>query len=270
LAVFGFSLSSHNRLFSHAMAVQDQRFDYAIVGGGCNGASTALAVQKEWPGARIIWFEGTDTATASKDINKIIRTRYVDDDYIAFAEKAMKLWKTTDPYRKFYHRSSWVQVIKEGSYRSKMRGPNDTKITVENLLRITGSREGPKLDSEEELWLNESVGYADSDFAVEAVAKEAASRGVLRLKKDIVKLIVTDGNVCEGVELEDGLNILAEKTIMATGAWTVRLLEKSAVWFPHGFFTIAAVPVTTLTLSVSEFAELESMPILVTEIGTSP
>jgi sarcosine oxidase / L-pipecolate oxidase len=251
------------------MADQHFNYDYAIIGGGCSGASTALAVQNEWPNARIVWFEGTKRATASNDINKIIRTQYVDGEYVAFAEKAMELWETTDPYRQYYHQCSWVQVTTQGSYRSKMRGPNDKKISVQNLCDRVGSREGPKLELNEELWLNENVGYVDSDLAVEAVAKEAASRGVLRVKKDIVKVIVTDGKLCEGVELEDGSSVMAEKTIIAAGPWTVGLLEKSGVWFPSDFFLVAAVEVATLELGELEFAELRSMPILVTENGTA-
>jgi sarcosine oxidase / L-pipecolate oxidase len=247
------------------MGGEGEHFNYAVIGGGCMGASTALAVQKEWPDARVIWFEGTHTVTASKDINKIIRTRYPDDDYIAFAEKAMEAWKMEDPYRKHYYQCSWVQVTKEGSYRSKMRGPNDRRISTEELLRMVESREGPKLDPNEELWLNESVGYADSDLALEAVAAEAASLGVLRVKKDIAKFIVTDGS-CQGVEVEGGLRISAERTIIAAGPWTPELLEKSGVWFPKDFFTIAAVAVATLDLD-TEFEGFSSMPILVTENG---
>jgi len=54
----------------------EDHFDYAIV-GGCFGASTALALIREWPDARIVWFEGTHTYTASQDKSKIIRADYV-------------------------------------------------------------------------------------------------------------------------------------------------------------------------------------------------
>ncbi|KAH8587264.1 hypothetical protein B0O99DRAFT_747693 [Bisporella sp. PMI_857] len=59
------------------------QFDYAIVGGGCIGVSIALALQKEWPNAKIILFEGSETKTASKDTSKIIRNPYIDEEYVS-------------------------------------------------------------------------------------------------------------------------------------------------------------------------------------------
>jgi sarcosine oxidase / L-pipecolate oxidase len=249
------SVSNHNN--SH--------FDYAIVGGGCFGASTALALKREWPDARIIWFEGSATHTASKDINKIIRTPYPDKDYVAFAEQAMRMWEDVDPYRHFFHRTSWVQVISENSYRSVMKGPKDRPISTQELLQMVGSHESAKLDTGEELWLNEDIGYVDSALAVEAVAEEASKLGVVRETKDVTRLVVDEG-FCLGVEA-DHCKVIAGKTIIAAGPWTPGLLESSKVEFPTDFFTIAGVGVATMPLHEAEFSELESMPILVTESG---
>lgn len=243
----------------------DSQFDYAIVGGGCFGASTALALKREWPDARIIWFEGSATYTASKDINKIIRTPYPDKDYVVFAEQAMRMWKEAAPYRNFFHRTSWVQVIRENSYRSKMKGPKDRLISTQELLQMVGSHEKPKLNTDEELWLNEEVGYVDSALAVEAIADQASTLGVTRETKDVTRLIVNEG-ICLGVEA-DHYRVIAEKTIIAAGPWTPGLLNSSQVEFPGDFFTVAGVGVATMPLHEAEFSELKSMPILVTESG---
>ena len=240
-------------------------FDYAIVGGGCFGASTALALKREWPDARIIWFEGSATRTASKDINKIIRTPYPDKDYVAFAEQAMRMWEEAVPYRNFFHRTSWVQVIGENSDRRIMKGPKDRLISTNQLVHMVGSHENPKLATGEELWLNENIGYVDSASAVEAVAKEASKLGVTRETKDITRLIVNDG-LCIGVEA-DYCRVIAGTTIVAAGPWTPGLLQKSRVEVPTEFFTVAGVGVATMPLHEAEFRELESMPILVTESG---
>lgn len=246
----------------------NNHFDYAIAGGGCIGASTALALQRERPDARIVWFEGTDTHTASKDVNKIIRTPYPDKDYIALAEKAMEMWETKAPYSNFYHRTSWIQVIKEGSYRSSMKGPKDKAVSIEEMLHMVGSHDKPRLDPSEGLWLNEDIGYVDSALALEAVAKEASNLGVVREKKDVTRLIVDNG-ICQGVESAGGDSVAAENTVVAAGPWTPGLLENSKVEFPHDFFTVAAVGVATMALDEAEFDELKSMPILVTESGVS-
>ena len=245
----------------------ENHFDYAIVGGGCLGASTALALKREWPDARIVWFEGTDTHTASKDKSKIIRTPYPDKDYVAFAEKALEMWKTEDLYREFYHTTGWVQVVSEGSYRSTMKAPNDRIISTEEMQQMVGSDVKPQLGPGEELWLNENIGYVDSDLAVEAVAKTASMLGVIREKKDVTRLVV-DGGVCRGVEAGD-YSIVVETTVVATGPWTPGLLEISKVEFPQDFFTIAGVGVATMPLKEEEFHALKSMPMLVTERGAS-
>jgi sarcosine oxidase / L-pipecolate oxidase len=258
------------QILSDAMATEfcnNGGFDYAIVGGGCIGASIALAFQREWPNARIVWFEGTDKHTASKDVNKIIRTPYPDKDYIALAEKAMKMWKTQAPYCNFYHETSWIQVIKEGSHRSTMKGPEDKALSTKEMLNMVGSHDKPNLDPGEELWLNKNIGYVDSALALEAVAKEASTLGVVREKKDVTRLIVNDG-ICQGVEA-DGDSVAAENTVVAAGPWTPRLLEISKVEFPDGFFTVAAVGVATIALDEAEFDDLKAMPILVTEGGVS-
>jgi glycine/D-amino acid oxidase-like deaminating enzyme len=85
---------------STKLNMQDQ-FDYAIIGGGCMGVSTALALQREWANARIILFEGSETKTASKDTGKIIRTPYMDEEYVSLAEEAKGKWETELPYRNF-------------------------------------------------------------------------------------------------------------------------------------------------------------------------
>ena len=245
----------------------DSHFDYAVVGGGCFGASTALALKREWPHARIVWFEGSATHTASKDVSKIIRTVYPDKDYVSFAEQAMRMWEEEAPYCNFYHRTSWIQVISENSHRSKMKTPKDRMISTQELLQMVGSHDEPKLSTGEKLWLNEDVGYVDSALAVGAVAEEASRLGVIRQTEDVTRLIVNEG-VCLGVEVNQH-RVIAGKTVIAAGPWTPGLLESSKVEFPIDFFTVAGVGVATIPLHDTEFSELESMPILVTENGMS-
>ena len=40
---------------------EQNQFEYAVIGGGCMGVSTALALQIEYPNAKIILFEGSET-----------------------------------------------------------------------------------------------------------------------------------------------------------------------------------------------------------------
>lgn len=247
---------------------QQNHFDYVIVGGGCMAFSAALALQRESPNAKIIIFEGSETATASKGICRIIRTPYVDNEYVLLAEEAKKKWETELPYRNFYRRTGWVQVVRGDNYVPFHSG--ERSIKAEDLSHMVHSRDPPQLDIEEKLWLNEDIGLADSALALEAVALEAAALGVMRQKKDISKLLIKNG-VCHGIECIDGTSIMAETTIVATGPWTPALLESSSVQLSHGFqngfFSVTAIGVATLSLTEDEYAKFNSMPILVTGQG---
>ncbi|KAI0526163.1 FAD dependent oxidoreductase [Xylaria bambusicola] len=247
---------------------QQNHFDYVIVGGGCMAFLAALALQRESPNAKVIIFEGSETAIASKGICKIIRTLYMDNEYVLLAEEAKKKWKTELPYRNFYRWTGWVQVVRGDNYVPFH--PGERSIKAEDLLHIVRSRDPPQLDIAEKLWLNEDIGLADSALVLEAVAVEAAARGVMRQKTDISKLLIENG-VCHGVECIDGRSIVAETTIVATGPWTPALLKSSNVQLPHdfqnGFFSVTAIGVATLSLTEDEYAKFKSMPILVTDQG---
>ncbi|KAG9229501.1 FAD dependent oxidoreductase [Amylocarpus encephaloides] len=219
----------------------ENHFDFAIAGGG------------------MLW-----SFNPSRDTSKIIRATYDDEDYVAFAEKALRMWATNKFYSEFYHQTGWVQVVSEGSHANIVKGPKDTMISIGEMQERVRSREEPNLIAGEELRLNEDIGYIDCDLAVEAVAEEASRLGVTRVKKDVTKLR-TEGGICL-VEAADDC-ITATTTVVAVGPWTPGLLERSQIAFPKDFFTVAGVGVATMSLSEDEFHELKAMPILVTEGG---
>lgn len=102
------------------------------------------------------------------------------------------------------------------------------------------SHESPKLNTDEELWFNEDIGYVDTALAVEAVAEEASKLGVSREIKDVTRLTI-DERVCIGFEGDHCRVVIDGKTITATGPRTPGLLESSKVEFPNDFFTVARV-----------------------------
>lgn len=55
-----------------------------------------------------------------------------------------------------------------------------------------------------------------------------AGHAELRLRTSVKKLRIVDG-VCRGLDLEDGTVIEAEKVLVAAGAWTNQLMERSGV-----------------------------------------
>lgn len=231
--------------------------------------SAALALQEESPTAKVTLLEGLEKTTASKAPSKCVRTPYVDEGYVLLAQRAEELWKTKLPYSKFYRQTGWIQVVRGDDYvpfHSRER-----LISVNDVVHMVNTHEPPKIDAEERLWLNREIGVADAALALEAVAIEAKARGVVRQDKDASKLLVDDG-VCYGVECTDGTRITAVSTIVATGPWTLALLQRSNIPLPHkyqnGFFNVTAIGVATLQLSDEDYSRFHSMPILTTNQGT--
>lgn len=241
------------------------QMDYAVVGGGLLGASIVLAVKKEFPNQSIVWFRGTHDETASKDINKIIRTPYPDDAYVRLAKEALASWES-HPH---FHKYGWIQVMSEGSYRRTRKTDDDTKMSVEEFKLVTGSKLGPDLGEGEELWLNRNIGCADVALALEKAAEEAKQLGVDVRQSNVSRLLVTEDGRCEGVEVEAGtaINLFTGTTIVSAGPWTPGLLEKSKVPFRPGFFTVAGVVAATMDLDDAEVEAMKNMPILVAENG---
>lgn len=141
------------------------------------GVSAALALRRGSPSAKIIIFEGDEMKTASKGICKIIRTPYIDKNYILLAEEAKKRWESELPYCNFYRRTGWIQEVRGDNYVPFHTG--ERLIKVEDLSRMVRSRIPPQLDTGTELWLNKDIGVADAARALEVTAVEAATHGVI-------------------------------------------------------------------------------------------
>ena len=245
----------------------DGHVDYIIVGGGCIGASTVDAVIREWPGARVAWYSGTHKNTASSDPIKIIRDAYPESDISEFANRALQKWMYTRPYSDYFHKTSWIQVISQEPKKIMCKGRNDKVLTAAEATSLVGSTAEPILDKGEVLYRNPDVGYADSALAVRALSEKVVELGVCRYEENVTRLVIENGS-CLGVEV-GGSVVKAKTIIVSVGAWTPGLLEKSNIKVPSDFFVVAGVGVGILTLSETEFDALKSMPILVTENGTS-
>jgi sarcosine oxidase/L-pipecolate oxidase len=118
-----------------------KHFDFAVIGGGCFGVLTARALQREWPNAKIILFEGSKTKTASKAFWRTIRVPYIDEEYVPLAKEAEEKWQTERPFCNFYRRTRWIQAVHRGSYKPFHLG--ERSIKAENLSDMVYSRDPP-------------------------------------------------------------------------------------------------------------------------------
>ena len=232
------------------------------------GISTALALQRSYPQASVILFEGIETTTASNDINKVIRTLYLDEDVSCLAQEAQKKWETTSPYQDYYRRTAWIRIISKSNNEGSLKSSAERVITSGRLMELVGSDVAPQLDEGDELWINEEVGCVDAAKALEATAAYAASLGVLRRKEQVSQILVQNG-ICKGVENVNGDTFLASTVIIAAGAWTPALLKDSKIEFPNDFFQPTAIWVGMMDITEAELNAFGSMPVLVTGHGQS-
>jgi sarcosine oxidase / L-pipecolate oxidase len=90
---------------------------YAIVGAGCFGASTALALKKVEPDAEIVLVDRNpfpSLQAAAHDLNKIIRSEYEDPMDMQLALEAMDIWRTDTVYKPYFHQTGILFAGIEG------------------------------------------------------------------------------------------------------------------------------------------------------------
>ncbi|KAF7377841.1 DAO domain-containing protein [Mycena sanguinolenta] len=210
----------------------DRNGKILIVGAGCFGLSTALALLKRgWTDVTVIDRAATLPAPdgASNDINRVVRTSYSDDFYSKLAFDAIREWKTRDKWHDAYHESG-VLVLGSGSVDYAHKAylhdrdiglrvvPLDSQATFHQVFMLQAhlgtfeNRTG---------YLNRDSGWANAGQGVKCIMDQvAALNGKIILGKDVVELI-QHGQKTTGVRCVDGTVFDAlELVVLATGSWT--------------------------------------------------
>jgi sarcosine oxidase/L-pipecolate oxidase len=215
-----------------------------IVGAGIFGVSTAYHLAQRSPDPSNITL--LDRATppsnnslgASADINKIIRADYSSPLYMELGFEAIEAWKTLPFLRDagVYHQSGWIAMDEKGS---------DVPTRIRENFR-NGGYDGVIVDMEEEelrrawggvlkrtdcerfgsYYFNQSAGWVEAGRALGIMLHEAIRLGV-RYENGEAKRVVfsSDRNGVQGVETEDGTVFRADMVLLATGAWTSKLMS---------------------------------------------
>ena len=221
-----------------------------IIGAGIFGTSTAYYLSLSDPNPSSITildrnaFPPAPAANsadpplgASYDINKIVRADYSTPFYMDLAHEAIDAWSTNPLYQRFYHRTGWIMLDEKGSdlaerIRKNFKEcgrPDPTKdMSFEEVREAWGGvlQETDMKDFGNAYW-NPEAGWAEADQAVEAMLKEAVQSGVQYRQGHAVTLLLHDDHErgIRGVKLADGRILEAEKVLLATGAWTSRLMS---------------------------------------------
>ncbi|KAL2837545.1 FAD dependent oxidoreductase [Aspergillus pseudodeflectus] len=215
-----------------------------IVGAGIFGVSTAyhLALRSPDPSKITILDRATPPSNnnlgASADINKIARADYSSPLYMELGFEAIEAWKTLPFFRDagVYHQSGWIAMDEMGS---------DVPTRIRENFR-NGGYDGVIIDMEEEevrsawggvlqrtdcerfgsYYFNKSAGWVEAGRALGIMLHEAIRLGVRYETVEAKRLVFPgDGNGVQGVETEDGTVFRADRVLLATGAWTSKLMS---------------------------------------------
>ncbi|KDE02469.1 hypothetical protein MVLG_06978 [Microbotryum lychnidis-dioicae p1A1 Lamole] len=226
-----------------------------IVGCGCFGASTALSLLRgrysNFPQLITILDRSAtppEIDAASSDINKIVRQDYADPLYATLAIRAIDRWRKDRVYEPNFHECGVLVAARKGTkneiYVRKSYGLNkeeqrrseaaEKKVWVlqgEGMWKEVYGRV-PQIVRKKELesntaYYNEAGGWADSRQAVVDVVSILRSSGVHFIQGEAQSLLyANDSRTVQGVKLIDGRTLTADLTILASGAWTSRLLPE--------------------------------------------
>jgi sarcosine oxidase/L-pipecolate oxidase len=215
-----------------------------IVGAGIFGVSTAYHLAQRSPDPSNITL--LDRATppsnnrlgASADINKIIRADYSSPLYMELGFEAIEAWKTLPFLRDagVYHQSGWIAMDEKGSdvptrIRENFRNKGYDGVIVdmeEEEVRRAWGGVLKRTDCERfgSYYFNQSAGWVEAGRALGIMLQETIRLGV-RYENGEAKRVVfsSDRNGVQGVETEDGTVFWADMVLLATGAWTSKLMS---------------------------------------------
>lgn len=245
----------------------DKNKPVLVVGAGIFGLSTALELKNRgYKDVTVLDRHSPPVPDGSSvDVSRIIRPDYADPLYSRMAVECMAKWETD--YSQFFYRTGFVLIstgknghpyieqckkvlADQGVIYSEI--PNKREFEERypaiagNLGEVTG-------------YVNHTSGWADAAGAVRAFAERVSDAGVSFIIGDrgTVTGFVKSGKKVTGVKVRSGGDIPAERVILATGAWTSRLvdMENSA----HS----TAQPVGLIQLTPEEAKSIAHIPVCI-------
>lgn len=206
-----------------------------IIGAGAFGVSTAYHLGQTYHDPSLVTIIDRQlnppAHAASVDINRIIRADYPSTLYCNLANEALHAWFWSPELGPCFHRVGWLMLDEQGSDLSqrvretlRARGTHITQDVA--LADVTGGRqwevlEGTETEGFASAYFNPDAGWVDAASATARFMDSAVRKGVRREVGDVVELLVDVGKGrVTGARTADGRRFVADKVVLATGAWT--------------------------------------------------
>jgi sarcosine oxidase / L-pipecolate oxidase len=249
-----------------------------IVGSGVFGLSTALSLSRrsQYSQSTIIVLDRSPFPASdgsSIDTSRIVRSDYSSLAYASLAARAQTEWRKAEPgelgAEGRYSESGLVLVADTG-----YQGEEYVKIcweNVQNKMKQDGDLDGvSELPNEEAIkaavgtgggsgdwgYINRRSGWADAEASMRWLRHTVESTGRVTFVHGEAEQLLKTGKKVHGAMLKDGRKIQADLVILATGAWTGKLVDL------RGRATATGQVLTYLDLTAAEQAYLEKMPVL--------
>lgn len=214
---------------------------YLIIGAGVFGASTAYHLIHRYPDASVTLvdrdaFDASTRVAASWDWNKVVRADYRDVKYCELALEAQDVWRTDPLWRPFFHESGiyWISQTKFAqevidNYAQLGREADLYSLPVEEARKLHGAIfDEADYAGVKEVLINNTSGWADARDALRKIIETSVEKGVKYVVAEIESLDVDEHGLCHGAITADGTVLGATHTILSTGSFTPKLLERSA------------------------------------------
>ncbi|KAJ5561536.1 hypothetical protein N7461_000297 [Penicillium sp. DV-2018c] len=250
--------------------------DILIVGGGVFGLSTALSLSKRHPTSTITIIETSPTIPnphgSSVDTSRIVRADYANKAYSKLAAEAINLWRSTEWGREGrYTQNGLLLVYPSNSASAKeyvqesyanvrlIEGDNVTFLPTQADVLSVVPAYGSELDVAGG-YVNWGSGWSDAAATVRYAKERLDAEGKVKFRTgDVERVLYTAAagsgkSKVTGVALADGTVVEADLVVLATGAWSSRLVDL------RGRAVATGQAIAYMKISDEEQRELENLP----------
>ncbi|KAI2721632.1 hypothetical protein DTO027I6_1189 [Penicillium roqueforti] len=244
-----------------------------IVGGGVFGLSTALSLSKRHPESQVTVVESSPTIPnphgSSVDTSRIVRADYANTAYSKLAAAAIERWRSTDWGRDGRYTQNGLLLVypensasaREYAHKSyanvRQLGDNVTFLPTQADVLSVVPAYGSTLDVAGG-YVNWGSGWSDAAASVRYAKTVLDAEGKVIFRTGDVERVLYDTTGAKpkatGVVLADGSTLEADLVVLATGAWTSKLVDL------RGRAVATGQAIAYMRISDEEQRELEHLP----------
>lgn len=210
---------------------------FIVIGAGIFSLSPALAISRRLPSAKVTMIDRLTPPVEDStrvDTTCCIRADYADPVYAGLAAKARGMLEDDPEIRPFYFKQGMTFVWEKG---------------LENVRRRQGAGTLVEMHSHEEVFAR--IHGSIRVYYERCLKQESIS---FLCNAPVAKIHVEDA-IARGVVLEDGRILEADATLVATGAWSNKLVHLEGLAFP------SAIEVAWVKLTKEEVTSWQNMSI---------